>query len=215
MEDEFDLVKKHLETFTTTSEKIKYLIDKKTDYLQNKNMAVDDWFTSFDEKCDLEINRLKEHQKLNDLQKTKSSAKEDTFIKGFREERGKEYAKNLLNFPRAEGDSKGCEREKNQKQLGLTIDRATLFLDYLFKRAKIDCKNTEKAKVIAFLTGYSEKKIAQAFSRLEKEKLEFVDNTNASEKFSTDIKIIRNYFKTLRLDEIQQKIDNDLELDSE
>lgn len=212
MEDEFKAVKEHLEKLSTTNEKIKYLIDRKTEYLQNKSLIDDDLVTPFDKKCDLEINRLREHQKLEGSQNN-SSAIQSPFIKAFREERAKRSAKNLVNnFQQSENDKK-CERELNQKELGLTLDRATLFIDYLFKYAKIDCKNTDKAKIIAFLTGYSEQKIAQAFSRLEKEKNDFTDKESSSEKFSNDIEIVRKYFKILKSDEIQKVIDDDLELD--
>lgn len=59
---DFETVKKHLETITDTKEKIKYLIEQKTEYLQNqKGMTFGkEWNgeKSFDQKCELEINKL-------------------------------------------------------------------------------------------------------------------------------------------------------------
>ena len=55
---DFQKVKQQLATLATANDKIKYLIEIKTDFLQNK----DDWFiergTPFDRKCELEINKL-------------------------------------------------------------------------------------------------------------------------------------------------------------
>jgi hypothetical protein len=60
--DAFETVKENLETLPTLKEKIACLIDEKTNYEQNKSGF--EWTfgneKTFAEKCDLEINRLKE-----------------------------------------------------------------------------------------------------------------------------------------------------------
>jgi len=65
---DFQKVKQHIETLTTVKDKIKYLIEIKTDYKQNTN----DWDVwaykdgkTFDAKCDMEIDKL---QKLFNLE---------------------------------------------------------------------------------------------------------------------------------------------------
>jgi hypothetical protein len=81
------------------------------------------------------------------------------------------------------------------------------------RHLKTSCKNTGKAKAISFLTGYSEQKIAQSFSRLEKEKSEMNEKKELGEKLSKDIDIVRKYLKILGLEEIEKQMDKDLELD--
>jgi hypothetical protein len=61
---DFQKVKQHIETLTTTKDKIKYLIEIKTDFLQNKSGLALDIGKTFDEKCELEIKKLKEVLKL-------------------------------------------------------------------------------------------------------------------------------------------------------
>ncbi|MGC2238637.1 MAG: hypothetical protein WA584_20960 [Pyrinomonadaceae bacterium] len=102
-----------------------------------------------------------------------------------------------------------CKKFCRHKEI--TRDRATLFLDYFFNYANIKCFKTERAKVISYLTGYSETKIEQSFSRIEKEKLESKEKKELSGKFYDDVEVIRKYFKILRLEEIQKQIDEDLE----
>ena len=64
---DFQKVKQHIETLTTVKDKIKYLIEIKTDYKQNTN----DWDVwaykdgkTFDAKCDIEIDKLQRLFKL-------------------------------------------------------------------------------------------------------------------------------------------------------
>lgn len=64
---DFQKVKQHIETLTTVKDKIKYLIEIKTDYKQNTN----DWdvweygkVNTFDAKCDMEIDKLQRLFKL-------------------------------------------------------------------------------------------------------------------------------------------------------
>lgn len=58
---DFSKVKKHLQTITNNKDKVNYLIEIKTDYLQNQNSwkLNDSWEIPFDQKCDLEIDKLK------------------------------------------------------------------------------------------------------------------------------------------------------------
>ena len=57
----FENTKKELKKITSTPDKIKYLVDCKTDYLQNNIVELDNvWNVTFDKKCDLEIIKLKE-----------------------------------------------------------------------------------------------------------------------------------------------------------
>lgn len=107
----------------------------------------------------------------------------------------------------------GIPNQASEKHKDLTLDRATLFLGYFFNFAEVECTNTAKAKVISFLTGYSETKIAQAFSRIEKEKLSMIENEELSEKFSKDVNVVRKYFKLLNLEKVLDQIDQDLETD--
>jgi len=97
-----------------------------------------------------------------------------------------------------------------KKHKDLTLDRAVLLVDYIFKAAKVNCKNTQKAKVISFLTGYSENTIVQSFSRIEKEKLEIEDESEISDKFYNDMKIVRDYVEKIGLAEAVKIIDKDL-----
>src|SRR5574344_903641 len=61
---DFQKVKQHIETFETVKEKILYLIEIKTDFLQNKPYLDFSFETPFDRKCELEIKKLNEVLKL-------------------------------------------------------------------------------------------------------------------------------------------------------
>jgi hypothetical protein len=61
---DFQKAKQHIETLTTVKDKILYLTEIKTDYLQNKNYWDIEIGTAFNEKCDLEIQMLKQVLKL-------------------------------------------------------------------------------------------------------------------------------------------------------
>ncbi len=61
---DFQKVKQHIETLTTVKDKILYLTDIKTDFLQNKSSWDFDLGTPFDRKCELEIKKLNEVLKL-------------------------------------------------------------------------------------------------------------------------------------------------------
>ena len=79
-----------------------------------------------------------------------------------------------------------------------------MFFYYLFKYQKLSFDNKQKAKVIAFLTGYSANTVEQQFSQIHKKA---VVNFAAYEK---DMRIVRNHFETLDLVEVIKMIDNDL-----
>ena len=61
---DFQKVKQHIETLTTVKDKILYLTEIKTDFLQNKSSWDLDLGTPFDRKCELEIKKLNEVLKL-------------------------------------------------------------------------------------------------------------------------------------------------------
>lgn len=61
---DFQKVKQHIETLTTVKDKILYLTEIKTDFLQNKSGWDLDLGTPFDRKCELEIKKLNEVLKL-------------------------------------------------------------------------------------------------------------------------------------------------------
>lgn len=168
--DAFEEVLEHLETLPAYKEKISYLIQRKTTYEQNKRGL--DWNINhektFDEKCQLEIDKL---QKLMRLEATPKQAND------------------------------GIKKHKD-----LTLDRVALAMNYLLTSAKANCHNTEKAKFISFLTGYSEKQIAQKLSKLHKKEDE---NYTAYEK---DMKLINQYFTKLGLTEITNQIEKDLNI---
>ena len=61
---DFQKVKQHIETLATVKDKILYLTEIKTDFLQNKSSWDLDLGTPFDSKCELEIKKLNEVLKL-------------------------------------------------------------------------------------------------------------------------------------------------------
>jgi len=61
---DFQKVKQHIETLTTVKDKILYLTEIKTDFLQNKSGWDMEIGTPFDRKCELEIKKLNEVLKL-------------------------------------------------------------------------------------------------------------------------------------------------------
>lgn len=61
---DFQKVKHHIETLATVKDKILYLTEIKTDFLQNESYLDYDLGTPFDHKCELEIKKLNEALKL-------------------------------------------------------------------------------------------------------------------------------------------------------
>jgi hypothetical protein len=61
---DFDKLKLKLEAYETTEEKLGCLLEAKTDYLLNKPKLIDPTEMPFDQKCDLQINLLKDKRKL-------------------------------------------------------------------------------------------------------------------------------------------------------
>lgn len=76
---DFDNVKKYIETLPNVKDKIKYLVEIKTDYLQNNHgglMDVPMWNeTTFDKKCELEIKKLNEILRLEITQHKPKNSK--------------------------------------------------------------------------------------------------------------------------------------------
>jgi hypothetical protein len=95
------------------------------------------------------------------------------------------------------------EDEQTQRHKDLTLDRAVLFMDYLFRYTKTTSHNTEKAKAISFLTSYSENTVRPKLSTIYTQK----DKKNSTH--NKDLRIVRNLFNKLGLTEIVKIIDND------
>jgi hypothetical protein len=60
----FTHVKQQLKSYPTVEDKLLYLMEAKTEYLQNRPAFTNPGEVSFDEKCELEINLLKTQRKL-------------------------------------------------------------------------------------------------------------------------------------------------------
>lgn len=155
---DFEAVKERADEISNKADKITFLEKIKTDCKQD----------DFKEKCDAEIERLKQQIQIE------TSLKETT------------------------NDIK--------KHKDLTLDRAALFFNYLFTYAKANCHNTEKSKVISFLTSYSEKTIRQKLSNPHSK-----DNEKSFLTYKTDLEIVRKCFESLGLSEIVSQINRDLE----
>ncbi|MDQ3635751.1 MAG: hypothetical protein M3405_14760 [Acidobacteriota bacterium] len=95
------------------------------------------------------------------------------------------------------------EVEIPKKHKDLTLDRAVLFMDYLFRFAETSSFNTSKAEAISFLTGFSEETLRQRLSTIYNEK------NKKDNSFKKDIRVVRNLFDKLGLSEIVKKIDQD------
>ncbi|MBL8123880.1 MAG: hypothetical protein JNJ39_07235 [Blastocatellia bacterium] len=95
--------------------------------------------------------------------------------------------------------------QANTKNGDRTLDRTTLFLNYLLTNAKVDCTNIDKAKTISFLTGYSEKTIRQKLSNIHGK-----DNEKSFETYNEDMRKVRDYFSLVGLTEIAESVERDL-----
>lgn len=96
-------------------------------------------------------------------------------------------------------------KTKGIKHSDLRLDRAVLLMHYIFKAAKVNCHNTKKAKVINFLTGFSENTSGDKFSALySKSEKNFVD-------FEKDVEIVNSYLKMLGLTEMVEVLNKDVE----
>jgi hypothetical protein len=69
----FNKVKQHIETLATVKDKILYLTERQTDFLQNKSGWDLDIGTPFDQKCELEIKKMKA---LSDLESAPTQTKQ-------------------------------------------------------------------------------------------------------------------------------------------
>jgi hypothetical protein len=61
---DFGKVKQKLRSYPNTEDKLSYLLEVKTEYLQNKPSLIDPTEVPFDQKCELEIELLKSKSKL-------------------------------------------------------------------------------------------------------------------------------------------------------
>lgn len=102
------------------------------------------------------------------------------------------------------GESENYSENDIKKHTDLTLDRAVLFMDYLFRDAKASSFNTKKAEAISFLTGFSEETLRQRLSTIYNEK------NKKDKSYKKDIRIVRNLFDKLGLSEIVKSIDQDL-----
>ena len=68
---DFDKLKLKLSGYQTTEEQLACLLEAKTDYLLNKPKLIDPTEMPFDQKCDLQINLLKDKRKLEKKSKPK------------------------------------------------------------------------------------------------------------------------------------------------
>jgi len=72
---EYDEVKRHIDTLKTAKEKIMYLQEAKTEYLQNQTtINIPSFVPSFDKKCDIEINGIREAIQLEEQLKGQPEA---------------------------------------------------------------------------------------------------------------------------------------------
>ena len=94
--------------------------------------------------------------------------------------------------------------DSNKKHKDLTLDRAALFMDYLFRHSKTTSFNNAKAEAISFLTGYSSETLRQRLSSIDGDK----NKRNSS--YKRDLRIVRNLFDRLGLVEIIKDIDRKL-----
>jgi len=61
----FNYIKQHLKNYPTIDDKLLYLMEAKTEYLQNRPAFTNHGEVPFDEKCELEIGLLKNQRRLN------------------------------------------------------------------------------------------------------------------------------------------------------
>ena len=72
---EYDEVKRHIDALKTAKEKIMYLQEAKTEYLQNQTtINIPSFVPSFDKKCDIEINGIREAIQLEEQLKGQPEA---------------------------------------------------------------------------------------------------------------------------------------------
>lgn len=90
-----------------------------------------------------------------------------------------------------------------KKHPDLTLDRSVLAVNYLLTFAKANAHNTEKAKFISFLTGFSENTIRQKLSNPYDK-----DSSNPA-ALKKDLKLVRAYFEKLGLSQIASQIDQE------
>ena len=134
---DFESVKKQLEAYSGRNDKIRFLIEVKTEYLQNLTVMNNNIGTTFDKQCELEIDKL---NFLRDLDREAQKPKQP-FFKYLLHNKPEQLANELrLNFSTVKG--KGIRfmlevLEKNDPPLLTIVDRQkkeiyealTLFFD--------------------------------------------------------------------------------------
>ena len=114
------------------------------------------------------------------------------------------------------------EKKILKKHKDITLDRATLFINYLLDFAneksrdnfrsknKTPLKDADKNRIIDFLTPFSGTQSKKLHKPFKDEIAKIAEKEEISEKFYKDMKIVRKYFEMLGLSEILDKIDADL-----
>lgn len=74
---DFEKVKQKIKNYSTTEEKLSYLAEAKTEYLQNKPAQVPSGVVPFDEKVQLEMDLLKTQSKLSKKRQQTVTAQEN------------------------------------------------------------------------------------------------------------------------------------------
>lgn len=162
--------------------KVSYLIEKKTEYLQENNYDSDcENGIKFNEKCDLEIEKIDKIHRANLY-----------------------YYVDEDETDEVSEDNEESEPSQQIRNRDLTLDQAVLFFNYLFTFVKVNSHNKKKAQVIAALTGFSENTIQQQLSSLYKKE---IDKPKAYQK---DIKAIRSKFEIIGLTAVTSLIDRDM-----
>jgi hypothetical protein len=89
---DFRKVKSKITSYQSPEDKLSYLLEVKTEYLQNKPIVVDPHEVPFDQKCDLEIKLLKSQIKLK-----KTKPKVSSVIRTTEEKKSKLQINSNLN----------------------------------------------------------------------------------------------------------------------
>lgn len=178
---DFAKVKRYIDGLSNKNQ-ISYLIEKKTEYLQETDSVADsESGIKFDKKCDLEIEKIDKTHKASLYYDVEENEEDEP-----------------------SEDNEASEFSKQVRNRDLTLDQTVLFFSYLFTFVKVNSHNKNKAEVISALTGFSENTIQQQLSSIYKKAN---DNPKAYQK---DMKIVRSKFESIDLTSITSLIDKDL-----
>jgi hypothetical protein len=209
---DYSLLLNQLSDLRQDKERMRLLFELKGDFYRDyemiKGLVEDKVITknilNFGDFCQVQIDKIKELSAL-----AKNSIQKDLMNLVYSDLRIKRMHTGLGELFEPQQPQNNT-LPKIDKKKDRTIDRVTLFLNYLFTYTGVNCPNTQKAEIIEFLTAYSDKQTIKLFSEFEREKSKVLENEEISEKFFKDMKIIRKYFERLGLMEIVAKIDEDL-----